>query len=127
VKKPAGASPEATLPASTADVVTAESLATDTVEIGAHLGQFRIEEKIGEGGLGVVYRAYDAKLMRPVAIKVLSDSSSSAVRLLDEARAAAALTHPSIAVVHDVQQREGHAFIVMELVVGETLRAAMGA
>ncbi|HEY3819575.1 MAG TPA: protein kinase [Polyangiaceae bacterium] len=93
-------------------------------EVGAHLGQFRVEARIGQGGLGVVYRAYDEKLARPVALKVLVDSSSAAAaHLLAEARAAASLTHPSIAAIHDVQQHLGIAFIVMELVPGETLRA----
>jgi Protein kinase domain len=91
--------------------------------IGARLGTFRVEARIGEGGLGVVYRAYDEKLKRQVALKVLGDSSSSsATRLLVEARAAAALTHPSIAAIHDLQKHEGCVFIVMELVAGETLR-----
>jgi Protein kinase domain len=94
-------------------------------EIGAMLGPFRIEARIGEGGIGRVYRAYDVKLARPVAIKVLLEASSAraAPRLLAEARAAASLTHASIAAIHDVQQRDGLVFIVMELVPGETLRA----
>jgi hypothetical protein len=96
--------------------------------IGTHLGQFRVEERIGRGGLGAVYRAYDEKLKRAVALKVLTEASSpaAAARLLEEARAAASLTHPSIAAIHDVQQREGVVFLVMELVAGRTLRAEMG-
>jgi hypothetical protein len=96
------------------------------LEIGARLGQFRVEARIGQGGRGVVYRAYDEKLRRQVALKVLVDASSgSSVWLLEEARAAAALMHPSIAAIHDVQQQEGVVFIVMELVPGATLRAEL--
>jgi tetratricopeptide (TPR) repeat protein len=93
-------------------------------EVGARLGQFRIDARIGQGGLGIVYRAWDDKLKRAVALKVLAESSSTAaVHLLEEARAAASLTHPAIAAIHDVQQHDGIAFIVMELVAGTTLRA----
>jgi serine/threonine protein kinase len=94
--------------------------------IGARLGQFRVEARIGRGGRGIVYQAYDEKLRRPVALKILVDASSgSSVWLLEEARAAAALMHPSIAAIHDVQQQEGVVFIVMELVSGTTLRAEL--
>jgi serine/threonine protein kinase len=93
-------------------------------ELGARLGQFRVEARIGRGGLGIVCRAYDEKLKRSVALKVLADTSSAAgARLLEEARAAASLMHPSIAAIHDVQQQNGVVFIVMELVAGTTLRA----
>ena len=93
-------------------------------ELGSHLGQFRVEARIGRGGLGIVYRAYDEKLKRAVALKVLADASSSAGgHLLEEARAAASLMHPSIAAIHDVQVQNGIVFIVMELVAGTTLRA----
>jgi predicted Ser/Thr protein kinase len=93
-------------------------------ELGTHLGQFRVEARLGKGGLGVVYRAYDEKLKRAVALKVLADTSSMAgAHLLEEARAAASLTHPSIAAIHDVQHQDGVTFIVMELVPGTTLRA----
>jgi len=93
-------------------------------ELGTHLGQFRVEARLGQGGLGIVYRAYDEKLKRAVALKVLAEASSAAgVHLLEEARAAASLTHPSIAAIHDVQQQQGVVFIVMELVPGTTLRA----
>jgi serine/threonine-protein kinase len=93
-------------------------------ELGTHLGQFRVEARLGQGGLGIVYRAYDEKLKRDVALKVLLEPSVAAgAHLLEEARAAASLTHPSIAAIHDVQQQNGIVFIVMELVPGTTLRA----
>jgi Protein kinase domain len=95
-------------------------------EVGARLGYFRVEARIGAGGIGIVYRAYDEKLKRLVALKVLADSSSTAAaRLLEEARAAASLMHPCIAAIHDVQTQDGCVFIVMELVAGETLRGAI--
>jgi serine/threonine protein kinase len=90
--------------------------------VGRELGQFRVEARIGAGGLGVVYRAYDAKLKRPVAIKVLAYGRGRVDKLLAEARSAAALTHPSVATIYDVQQVSGLAFLVMELVPGCTLR-----
>jgi serine/threonine protein kinase len=94
--------------------------------IGTRLGQFRVEARIGEGGRGVVYRAYDEKLHRAVALKVLADASTaSGVGLLEEARAAAALMHPAIAAIHDVLQHDGVVFLVMELVAGATLRAEL--
>jgi hypothetical protein len=95
--------------------------------VGTYLGRFRVEGRIGRGGLGVVYRAYDDKLKREVALKVLSETptAGAAARLLEEARAAGSLSHPSIAAVHDVQQHQGIVFLVMELVAGKTLRALM--
>jgi len=98
-----------------------ELAAADSL-VGRELGQFRVEARIGAGGLGVVYRAYDAKLKRPVAIKILAYGGGHVDRLLAEARSAAALTHPSIATIYDVQQVSGLAFLVMELVPGCTLR-----
>ncbi|HEX8793094.1 MAG TPA: protein kinase [Polyangiaceae bacterium] len=92
-------------------------------DLPPRLGHFRIEACIGRGGLGIVYRARDQKLRRHVALKVLAETSESATaRLLEEARAAASLMHPSIAAIHDVQQHRGVTFIVMELVEGTTLR-----
>ncbi len=95
-------------------------------ELPTRLGHFRIEACIGRGGLGIVYRARDQKLRRHVALKVLAETSPSATsRLFEEARAAASLTHPCIAAIHDVQQHRGVTFIVMELVEGTTLREEM--
>ncbi len=102
-------------------LATAESL----IGVGDLLGQFRVEARIGHGGLGVVYRAYDVKLKRQVALKVLTEGAARVDRLLAEARSAAALTHASIAAIYDVQQVGGVAFLVMELVQGRTLRARL--
>ncbi len=95
--------------------------------IGRTLSHFRIIEKIGEGGMGVVYRAEDTKLRRQVALKVLPPelvgNEERRLRFLREARAAAAVTHPNIATIHEVDEVEGVVFIAMELVEGKTLRA----
>jgi len=95
--------------------------------VGRSLGHFLIEAKLGEGGMGVVYRATDEKLRRQVALKVLPDSFANDEdrrrRFLREARSAAAVTHANIATVHEVGEADGHVFIAMELVEGETLRA----
>jgi eukaryotic-like serine/threonine-protein kinase len=97
--------------------------------VGQSLAHFRIVEKLGEGGMGVVYRATDEKLRRSVALKVLPDSFAQDAdrrrRFLREARSAAAVTHANIATVHDVGEADGHVFIAMELVEGETLRARL--
>ncbi len=97
------------------------------LSVGQTLKQFRILAKLGEGGMGVVYRAVDESLRREVAVKVLPDSLASDPdrrrRFLREARAAAAVTHHNIATVHEVGEADGHVFIAMELIQGETLRA----
>ena len=90
------------------------------------IGYFRILGKLGQGGMGVVYRAEDERLRRQVAIKVLPDAFAAdegrRKRFLREARSAAALTHGNIATVHDVAEDDGHVYIVMELVEGQSLR-----
>jgi serine/threonine protein kinase len=92
--------------------------------IGQTFGQYRIEAQLGAGGMGVVYRAFDTELQRPVAIKVLgeaADDETTYQRLLREARAASALNHPNICAVHEVRQANGKTFIVMEYVEGRSL------
>src|ERR1051326_6684894 len=95
--------------------------------IGQLLGHCRIVAKIGEGGMGVVYRAYDEVLHRDVAVKVLNkedriDSSGSQL-LLHEARASSSLSHPNICTIHEVGETDGDLYIVMELVEGKSLHA----
>ena len=89
-------------------------------------GKYRIVEEIGRGGMGVVYKAEDLKLQRMVALKFLPpnliDSDELKERFLIEARAAGALSHPNICVIHEVGENEGRSFIAMEFVEGETLR-----
>jgi serine/threonine protein kinase/class 3 adenylate cyclase len=89
------------------------------------LAHYRLIEKIGEGGMGVVYKAWDSRLERVVALKLLRDSlkhDQSRARLLREARLASSLNHPFIATIHDLEQMDGRDVIVMEFVQGPTLR-----
>jgi len=100
---------------------------------GDTFDRYTIEAPLGQGGMGCVYRAHDARLGRRVALKVISggqrdgqaDADANA-RLLREARAAAALDHPNAVTIFDVGEYEGTPFIVMELVLGRTLRGAVG-
>src|SRR6266851_2994229 len=97
-----------------------------TLAAGTRLGRYEIRSKIGEGGMGEVYRARDEKLNRDVAIKVLPASFSQDAdrlrRFEQEAQAAGALNHPNILAVHDVGTHEGSPYIVSELLEGEELR-----
>jgi tetratricopeptide (TPR) repeat protein len=101
------------------------SLTTDKT-----LLHYRILGKIGEGGMGEVYKAEDSRLGRYVAIKRLSPETTqdekAKQRLLREARSASALSHPNIVVIHAIEAAEGFDFIVMEYVEGETLKAMIG-
>jgi tetratricopeptide (TPR) repeat protein len=97
--------------------------------VGRTLSHFRVLEEIGRGGMGVVYRARDVRLDRDVALKVLppevvADADRKA-RFLREARAAAALSDPHIAVVHEVDEVDGVTFIAMELLRGEKLSGVL--
>ena len=93
------------------------------------LSHYRLVEKIGEGGMGVVWKAEDTKLGRHVAVKVLPPESvgdeERRLRFLREARTAAAVSHPNIAPVHEIGEAGETIFIAMELVEGETLRARL--
>src|SRR5512134_2578441 len=98
--------------------------------IGRKLSHFRILDRIGEGGMGVVYLAEDEKLQRVVAFKVLPPErladEERRLRFVREARTAAAVTHPNIAVVHEIDEADGVVFIAMELIEGKTLRELIG-
>src|SRR3984893_18161638 len=91
------------------------------------LGHCRVVAKIGEGGMGVVYRAYDEVLHRDVAVKVVNKDarldSSASQSLLQEARASSSLAHPNICTIHEVADTDGELYIVMELVDGKSLHA----
>ena len=95
--------------------------------IGQVLGHCRVVAKIGEGGMGVVYRAYDEVLHRDVALKVVKKDArldtSSSQRLLHEARASSSLAHPNICTIHEAGENAGELYIVMELVEGKSLAA----
>jgi serine/threonine protein kinase len=100
---------------------------TTGVSLGSLLtGKYRVLEEVGHGGMGVVYKAEDMKLKRMVAIKFLPRelnlNPEVRERFLQEARAAAALSHPNICTIHEVDESEDKPFIVMEYVEGETLR-----
>ena len=94
--------------------------------IGKTLNRYQIEELLGEGGMGAVYRGHDMTLQRDVAIKVmhahLSKKPDFQERFLQEARTAARLNHPSIVAVHDFGQAQGMLYIVMEFIPGDNLR-----
>lgn len=89
--------------------------------------RYRIDEEIGQGGMGTVYRGYDTVLERQVAIKVLSRSglgTEGRGKLISEAQMAAKLNHPNIVTIHDVGEEEDIPFIVMGLVEGKSLHEA---
>src|SRR5690348_9318350 len=98
--------------------------------IGQALGHYRIEAKLGQGGMGVVYRAFDTHLDRPVAIKILrADATTSPDRkrrFVQEAKAASALNHPNIVHIYDISSDAGTDFIAMEFVAGKTLDQLIG-
>lgn len=108
-----------------ADLTTSDSKAVpDIATSGMTLGSYRIERLLGRGGMGAVFLAYDTTLHRQLALKVMdapTDSETSRMRLLREARNAAALNHPNICTIYEVGEANGSAFIAMEYVDGRSL------
>ena len=98
------------------------------LQLGQTLGRYRITAVLGAGGMGEVYRAHDSRLDRDIAIKLLKPDfgeMGDTASLMDEARAVSALSHAHVCTLHEVDDVDGHAFLVMELVEGRTLASVI--
>src|SRR6185295_8934319 len=94
----------------------------------SRIGHYKVARKIGAGGMGVVYEAYDERLERTVALKMmlrLEDNETARKRFWREARAAASVNHPHVCQIYEVGEEHGNLFIAMELLDGEPLTEQM--
>jgi len=99
------------------------------MEPGTKISHYEIAAKLGQGGMGVVYKAWDQKLKRAVALKFLPASGEGpnphAARFHQEALAVSALNHPNIATIYDIDECDGHPFLALEYLPGGTLDSAL--
>ena len=96
--------------------------ASTELQPGSIISHYRIDERIGDGGFAVVFRAYDRTLERPVALKILKPTDKRIPSIQQEARAAAALNHPNVCTIHNIDDSEGISMIVMEYLEGLSLK-----
>src|SRR4051794_4518450 len=98
--------------------------------IGTKISHYNILERIGAGGMGEVYKAFDPRLERTIALKVLNPRAvadeGKRQRFLQEARTVSALNHPNILTIHEIGQESDRYYIATEFIEGETLRAKLG-
>jgi eukaryotic-like serine/threonine-protein kinase len=94
----------------------------DMFSPGSSLGRYRLDNMLGQGGMGTVCLAYDTELHRPVAVKIIGGDGASRTKVLQEARSAAALNHPNICTIFEVGEADGSLFIAMEYLDGRSLR-----
>src|SRR6266536_1837416 len=96
---------------------------------GRMLGRFQVREKVGEGGMGVVYRAEDTRLNREVALKLIHPrhikDEEARRRFIREAQAASGISHPNVCTIHSIEEEDGQLFLVLEYLEGKTLKEAL--